>query len=75
MSHVWLNIHTPQAQGRHLFPVAPQIACLLALGWARLARGNDGRMRSTAVASILGALLVLALFCLVGVILVEYAPR
>ena len=70
--HLWLNLHVAQAQGRHLFAVAPQLAALIALGWSRLlSRRTAGRPWETLV--IPAAMLLLAVFCLLAVIRPAYA--
>ncbi len=73
-AHVWFNLHVAQAQGRHLFAVAPQISCILALGLAHIGRREpSSRVRATVVVAPILALLGLAIYCLAGLILPAYA--
>lgn len=71
-AHVWYNVGMPQPQGRHLFPVAPEIASLLAIGIVRLAPGGRDRSGRTAMFVLLGVY-ALAAWCLLGEILPWYA--
>ncbi len=72
-AHVWFNVHVVQPQGRHLFPVAPQIAFLLAVGLASIGgRGATSRVRAGSIGLSLLILVGLASYCLVGVILPAY---
>ena len=73
-AHIWLNTQTAQPQGRHLFPVAPQIACVLAIGMARSFRRSDLRVSWSRVAFVVAGLFALALYCLLGVVVPGYAP-
>ena len=61
-AHLWINLHIPQPQGRHLFGAAPQIACVLSIGfwvprWVR---------RGPTLAVLLAGLFALALYCLLA---------
>ncbi len=71
--HIYLNVRVPQPQGRHLLPVAPEIACVLAMGlvsWTtRMRHGAAWRV----TACVLGPLLGVAVFCLLQVIVPAYA--
>ena len=71
-AHLWWNMHVAQAQGRHLFVVAPQLAMLLALGWSALAVGNAQRSRMVA-STIAIAMWIAACACLFGVIRPAYS--
>ncbi len=70
-AHVWLNVHTAQPQGRHLFPASPQIATILALGirWLMVRGGSLGSALTVCVSL---PLLLMGLYCLFGVIRVQY---
>ena len=63
-AHVWLNFHTAQPQGRHLFGVAPQIACVLSIGLA----GPGAPLRRLGPAPkptlVLAGLFAVAAYCL-----------
>jgi len=75
-AHIWFNMHVVQAQGRHLFPVAPQISSLLALGFGYLAAGGRAsRIGACAAIGIVLCLLGMAVYCLVGVINPAYAVQ
>jgi hypothetical protein len=67
-AHVWLNLHTVQPQGRHLFAVAPEIAFTLAVGISSLGDGRAQHARLRTVLCVLVPLCGLALYCLFGVI-------
>jgi hypothetical protein len=72
-AHVWFNVHVVQPQGRHLFPVAPQIAILLAVGLSSIGgRGATSRVRAGSIGISILTLVGLAIYCLVGVILPAY---
>jgi hypothetical protein len=72
-AHAWFNVHVVQPQGRHLFPVAPQIAFLLAVGLASIGgRSATSRVRAGAIGISLLILVSLAIYCLVCVILPAY---
>ncbi len=70
-AHVWLNFHTAQPQGRHLFGVAPQIACFLSIGLA----GPGAPLRRLGPgpkpALVLAGLFAVAAYCL-GVVGATY---
>lgn len=71
-AHLWLNLQIPQPQGRHLFPAAPQIACLLAIGLRRVTGAGPERIGVGAAATIVLSLAGLALYCLLFVIAPVY---
>jgi 4-amino-4-deoxy-L-arabinose transferase-like glycosyltransferase len=73
-AHVWLNLQTAQAQGRHLFPAAPQLAGLLAIGLRELARRAGPRAQRLLPFAVAGGLAAAALGCLLFVIAPAYPP-
>jgi 4-amino-4-deoxy-L-arabinose transferase-like glycosyltransferase len=73
-AHLWLNLQTPQPQGRHLFASAPPAACLLALGLRNFAGTKPTHLGWPAAAALLAALAGLALYCLLRVLAPIYAP-
>jgi dolichyl-phosphate-mannose-protein mannosyltransferase len=68
--HFAMNLAIVYPQGRLLFPVAPQIAFVLALGIYRLI-GSDRRMLPIAV-SVTALLVTLAVYCLRSVLVPAY---
>ena len=70
LAHFALNFVVVSAQGRQLFPSAPQISFLLALGIYRLV-GSERRLLPLAVGIVL-ALLALDVYCLRGVLVPAY---
>jgi hypothetical protein len=68
-AHLALNLTVVSAQGRQLFPIAPQVALLLALGLARL---FGERRRLAAVLVPVTALLALDVYCLLRVLAPAY---
>ena len=72
-AHLWLNLQAPVPQGRHLFPAAPQIACLLAIGLRRVAGAEPRRIGLATSATIVLVLAGLALYCLRSVLAPVYA--
>lgn len=72
-THIYLNVRVPQPQGRHLLPVAPEIACLLAMGIVWWTSSGQPRASWRTTAWVLGALFGLAVFCLLQVIVPAYA--
>jgi hypothetical protein len=71
-AHIWFNAFAAQPQGRHLFPAAPQIAMMLALGLAQLLGGRADRANVGASVGVPTALAALALYACLGVIVPAY---
>jgi hypothetical protein len=72
-THVWLNLQTAAPQGRHLFPAAPHVAAILALGLAHLGSRLGPSAAAGATLALIAALAGLALHALVGVLVPAYA--
>ena len=72
-AHLWINLQTVAAQGRHLFAAAPQVAALLGLGLAALAGGRGLRARWPAAVAVAAGMLAPALFCLIRMLMPVYA--
>ena len=68
-AHLWINLHVPQPQGRHLFGVAPQIACVLSIGF----RAPLWLRRGSILALILAGLFAMALYCLLARVEAAYS--
>jgi hypothetical protein len=73
VAHLWINLQTVAAQGRHLFAAAPQVAALLGLGLAALAGGRGLRARWPAAVAVAAGMLAPALFCLTRMLIPVYA--
>ena len=71
-SHLWVNVYSAQPQGRHLFPAAPQISIILAMGIAYLVGGRQDRIGTRSCFAVLFVLAGLALYCCLAVIIPSY---
>ena len=71
-AHAGINMASPDPQGRHLFAVAPQLAFLIAAGWARLLGTSDRGIHSRTAALLLAVPLLLSLYCWIGVLRPAY---
>lgn len=70
VAHVWLNVHTAQPQGRHLFPASAQVATFVALGIRRASTVVGGERWVLAAATI--SWMAVGYYSLVEVIQVQY---
>ncbi len=71
-AHAVINFNSPDAQGRHLFAAAPQLAFLIAAGWARLLGTSDRGIHSRSAVLLLTIPLLLSLYCWLGVLRPAY---
>ena len=71
-AHLWINLRYPAGQGRHLFPVAPHVACMLGWGILRLCGGPLTRIGRIASVAIPIGMALLALYGLIGILVPAY---
>lgn len=71
-AHIWFNAFAAQPQGRHLFPAAPQIAMMIAVGTAQWLGGRPDRIARGPCVAVLVCMAAVATYACFGVIVPAY---